>query len=791
MGHGLRPLQLGVLADSDQTGVERLSSLNKCAPAAVAVLLLPQAALPQVGRLGFEEITVTARKQEETLLEVPVAVSVFDSATIAELGLLRLEDVARFTPGFSFESDKGRQPSSYRPAIRGLTTIRNGIANTSAATTFIDGVYVGGSVQPTELYNLERVEIMRGPQAAQYGRGTYAGAINYVTRAPGDALRGEIKATGAEHSTYGFNAWVSGPLTEALGFFAAAGYSEYGGEYDNTRDGQKLGDEEAVDVTAKLAWAATPALSVAAKIGWQSTDDGHFPVYLQPRELNNCCERTPEAPRAREYFVGTASRPQPVNLSTDLLDAAGGAGAELDRWLATLRVAWSLPAGMQLTSLTGYVDDEAERGFDLSFAGYDPLFFAVPGLFTKRDKLEQTDVSQELRLSSAQDRDWRWSAGLYTYKGKFEETADQRVYLDGDDIVVAPSPSPLTREQANNVAMFGSLEHDLSDRWTLGAELRWSADQVKVRNRANDGTNTPLEAPFADTSNSWNPRFTAEFAAREDLRVYASVAKGTKPADFNPEVPDEKFRFVDEEAVWSYEVGVKGSQTGRASYALAAYRMDVDDQQLTTLAELPDGRTVSLTTNANETRIYGVETEFDLRLSDTLRLGLTYSWVDATYRDHVSVDQADLRGSDGSIEATNRLGNVSGNRLPRVPVNTASAVLDYHRPLPGFGRGFLVADWSYQSSRYAQEHNLIETGDQQLVGLRVGVAADAWELSLWARNLLDDDTPVDIQRHFDLRSGFLPVFPQAGDEAPSGSPRGFGITLPRGRQFGATLRLHF
>ncbi len=763
--------------------------------ALAAVLFASPVVFAQTERIGIEEIVVTARKQEESLLEVPVAVSVFDSTAIADLGLVRLEEVARFTPGFSFESDKGRQPSSYRPTIRGLTTIRNGIANTSAATTFIDGVYVGGSVQPSELYNLQRVEVMRGPQAAQYGRGTYAGAINYVTRAPGDELRGEFRATGAEHDTFGFNAWASGPVVDGLKFFLAGGYGEYGGEYDNTRDGDKVGDEEQADVTGKLVWAASSALTITGKLGWQSTDDGHFPVTLQPRTQNNCCERTPEAPRAREYYVGTAATPGRVTLATDVLDAPGGAGAgsELDRWLATLRVDWSLPGGLQLTSLTGYVDDDISRGFDLSFAGYDPLFFILPGLFTKRDELKQTDLSQELRISSSPDGNWRWSAGLYAYDGEFEETADQRVYVDlAGDLVVDYSPSPLTRDQVDNFAVFGGVERDFGDRWRVGAELRWSRDQVKVRNRANDGTGTPVEPPFSDTSRSWNPRVTVDYAVRDDLRVYANIAKGTKPADFNAEVPDERFRFVDEETVWSYELGLKGATTGgRASYVLATYRMDVDDQQLTTLAELSDGRTASLLTNANETKIYGVEAEFGLLLTDALRLDFTYSWVDATFEDFVSVDEADLRGSDGSVAQTNALGDVSGNRLPRVPVNSASAVLDYRRPLSRLGTAFLIADWSYESSRYAQEHNLIETGGRQLVGLRLGVDAQAWELSLWAKNLLDDDTPVDIQRYFDLQSGFLPSFPQAGDESPSASPRGFGVTLPRGRQYGATLTVRF
>ena len=754
------------------------------------VVLLPVPVMAHATDVSIEEIVVTVRKREESLLDVPVAVSVFDADAIRELNLNRLEDLARFVPSFGFDAAFGRQVTSYRPTMRGLTTIRNGIANTSAMTTFVDGVYIGGSVQSTELNNLERVEILRGPQAAQYGRGTYAGAINYVTRAPGDELAGQVTASGGEHSAYALSAWAGGPVTDRLGFFVGAGYNEYGGEYRNERDGTTVGTEQQAELTARLSWQPAQSLQLGLRIGWQDTDDGHFAATLQPRTLNNCCERTAEAPRAREYFVGKAPEPTAVNLFTDLLDAAGGAGVQQERWLASLRVDWDIAPGLQFISSTGYVHDDIGRGFDLSYAAYDPIFFVAPGLFTVRDELRQTDLSQEFRLASTANARWRWSLGAYAYTGELEDRDSRRVFLDFNGrVMTAPNLGPLSQEEVDNIAVFGALEVDVADRWTFGLELRWARDEITLINRINDGSGRVTDR-FNNGWRSLTPRFSAVFAPRDALRFYANVAKGIKPGDFNTEVPEERFRAVDEETVWSYELGLKGSDGSRTRYSLAFYRQEVEDQQLTTLVELADGRTASLLTNVGKTRIEGAEAEFGFVVTDWLRLDLSYAWTDAKYRDYISVEQADLRGSDGSRADNDRLGSVAGNRLPRVPVHMASAIVTANRAFPRLGDAYLTVDWSYESSRFAQEHNLIETGDRHLVGLQTGLRFGAWDLSVWVRNLLDDDTPVDIGRYFDTQTGFLPSFPQAG-ERPSGSPRGFSINLPRGRQLGATLRFSF
>jgi iron complex outermembrane receptor protein len=753
---------------------------------------------PTNALLAIDEIVVTARKREESLLEVPVAVTALTAESIKELRLVRLNDVARHTPGFSFSSATGRQPASDRPVMRGITTIRNGIANANVAATFVDGIYLGGSAQSTDLFNLERIEIIRGPQAAQYGRGTFAGAINYVTRRPTSELQGEIVATGAEHETLELTGWFSGPMIDSrLAFFLAAGHRQYGGEYTNSRDGSTVGGEESNNITTKLYWTPVDALDVTLKLGIQNTKDDHYATYLQARELNNCCSRTANAPRAREYYVGTAHSAEQVTLFTDLLNAAGDSGTQLDRELIALDIDWRLAGGYFISSLTGYVDDELQRGFDASLAAYDPLSF-LPGTFTQLDELQQTDFSQELRFSAPDDRALSWSAGLYYYEGTLEEVVDQRVYLDSTGtLVVAPNFTPLTEDKIENVAVFGGAEWDFTRHWTASIELRWARDEITVKNRGNDDTGVLLDT-FSEDFSGFTPRLTVSYASESETHYYLNIAKGTNPGDFNPDVPtlpdgspNESFRSVDEEELWNYELGVKGQWwQSRLSGAVAAYYLDVDNQHTTGLVELSDGSTATVIQNIGRTEVLGIESEFTASLSDRVSARATYAYTNAEIRERISVDEADLRGSNGSPEQLRRLGDVAGNQVPRVPEHTASFMLRYEQP-QDWGSWYLSGDYTYESSSFAQEHNLIKTGVQNLVGLRTGISVKAWEASLWVTNLFNDDTPVDIQRYFDRRSGTLPSFPQEDDTRPSSSPRGFGISLPRGRQLGATLRYRF
>ncbi len=794
----------------------------------------------------IEEIVVTARKREESLLEVPISITAFTAENIKNLGLQNTDDIARFTPGVSFTTYAGRQSASQRPSVRGISTILNGVGNATAAAAFIDGIYVGGSTSLTELYNLERVEILKGPQSAQYGRGTYAGAINYVTRRPTDEFEGQVEVTGGEHDTFRGSAWVSGPIVEEnLFFFLGAQYDEYGGEYPNVRDGGMVGGEETKSFTAKLLFSPNDSLDVTLKLGRQEADDDHFAQGLQSRALNNCSFRGAGGgsglfegsgisrgslgpatgvgigPRAREYYCGTAVSQDFVSLKTNLFERFGGAGQFLDRDIFSVAVDYEFNNGYSLFANLGQIKDDQKFHTDGSWNGtrwFNSPF--VPFLTDIENRLlwtEQEDISGELRISSPADQRFRWTAGLYYYQGDFDDTRNDGVYdegnVNGQPVgTTFPQGAGLATDDVKNQAVFAGVEWDINDRLTATAEVRWAEDDIIVTTYgpASFPARGPITGEFTDTFDAVTPRVTFSYKLTDDSNVYLNISNGTKPGDFNDEVPnnpvtgnpDESFRVVREEEVWSYEVGYKSSILGgRGNLALAAFFSDVDDQQFTQVIELtPGGITASIIQNVGQTEVLGFEAELTALLTDNLTLGATYGYTDSEIKEYINADQSDVLGGNGTFADIQRLGSVAGKKTPRIPDSMASLFLSYERDYSAGNSWYLTGDITYEGSKFAQVHNLIETGDRTYLGLRFGLRGERWDASIWGKNLTDDRTVIDITRYIDRSFGGFPTFgpescagldPTANCAGVSSSPRGYGIGLPRGRQLGATLSYRF
>ena len=328
---------------------------------AVAMSIVATTHLPsawsQDEELALEEVVVTARKREENLQEVPLSVTAFDDKVLQDYRMFSPEDIAGFTPGFSFVNSFGRD--SDRPVIRGMSNIL-GAPN---ASFFIDGVYVPGTIASTELQMLERVEVIKGPQAALYGRATFSGAINYVTRRPTNELEGQVTVTVAEHSTTNTNAYVSGPIVEdSLYFYLGAGFNEYGGEYNNTISGEKVGGEETTTFTGKLMWTPTDRFEATLRVTVQEDDDDHIAMWLQGAEYNNCLQPDASRPSARGYYCGTVMTNDEVTLRTDFLP---NPGIERDVIRTSLNMDWELANGWTLSSITGYQETETDRNIDV------------------------------------------------------------------------------------------------------------------------------------------------------------------------------------------------------------------------------------------------------------------------------------------------------------------------------------------------------------------------------------------------------------------------------------------
>ena len=286
---------------------------------------------------------------------------------------------------------------------------------------------------------------------------------------------------------------------------------------------------------------------------------------------------------------------------------------------------------------------------------------------------------------------------------------------------------PGYRDEIRNLAIFGGTEWDIGNSWTAGLELRWAKDEIDVATRANDAGGQVLDQ-YSKTFRSLTPRFTVSYNTDADLNYYLNIAKGVKPGDFNTDVPDlpdgspdESYRAVAEETVWNYELGLKGQWWDRRLAAeLAVYYLDIEDQQLTTLVELPDGETASIIQNVGRTAVYGFESAFQLLISEGLTVDASYAYTHAEIREHVSTDEADLAREqrqpctpDYWVMCPEMMCRVFRSIWPLSWRGTNG------RSRPG-ALWYLLGDYTYESSRYAQEHNLIETGDQSLVGCEPG-----------------------------------------------------------------------
>ena len=776
---------------------------------------------------ALDEIVVTARKREESLQDVPISVTAFSGARLSELQIRNATDIAEFTPGFSFQSYLGRDED--RPVVRGMANIL-GQAN---ASFFIDGVYVPGSIASTELRNLERVEVIKGPQAALYGRATFAGAINYVTRNPGNEYEGEISLTAAEHSEYEVAASHMGPIIpDQLYYYVAGRYFEYGGEYRNELTDRYVGDQETLSFTGKLLWTPSDTFDATVSLTYAEDSDGHPVLFLQRFGENNCFARDPlNAPAARGYYCGEALWNDTVRLRTDVLPDGGGLQRDVLRTALTLN--WDVFGGHTLTSVTGFQDEQITRELDTSYGGYDALsylfavFAPLNGQFWRVQDEERRSLSQELRISSPTDRAFRWLAGTYYFNDKFDLFNNDKMNpgtnfpsrIDPNTVVRQPNTFTSTRI-VENLAAFGGVEFDFNEQWTGTAELRYAIDRLS--DDFVDVAGVPSAFQNANFY-SLSPRVTLSYQFSDQLNFYGNIAQGNKPGGFNDPGIEPELQTYDEEQSTNFEIGFKSQLfDGRARWNVAAFYIDWKDQQLTFTGERADGSLNSFIQNVGKTRVMGLETEFTMLLADNWTMDFTYSYVDSEIRSYTSEDQAILlgcalpagqRGNPVAVAAyaacIEERGSVAGNQTPRSPKHQASLRSQYNVPMANGLEWFVGGNLTLESSRYSQVHNLAKSGDRWLLGAQTGIRGERWDVTLWGKNLTNDKTIVDILRYIDtshwVEGAEIPCPPapglnpaancgplfRAGAWGGFQTPRGFANTLPRLRQIGVTANFRF
>lgn len=671
-----------------------------------AVSVSAQDAAADDDDFALEEIIVTARKRSENLRDVPLAITAFTADAIQRSLVQDVQDLALLTPGFSFREGFGRATggANNRPSIRGMSNI----LGSPNASFFVDGVYVSGPITSYDLNNVERVEVVRGPQSALFGRGTFSGAVNFITARPGNEVRGRVAAEVGDHDHYELRGFIQTPVVEdKLAIELSASFYTFGGDYINNVNGKKeLGDEETKMIGGKINWTPTDNLSVYIDAAYSEDRDRGFAYGLWNGGDDNEAEFGANqvncfAPaggffkpnRTRGYYCGEID-----SFSSYYYDLSGTNGETVD---GVRRDSFRVNAvidydinGYTLTSLTGYTDFDFQNAFGA----------VNPGGFASFSRGSQKYFSEELRLASPDDQRLRWLIGGYYFK-------DSR----GDDFDTSwnplTSPAPVESDVVllgndsfvRNVAVFGSIDYDIMENLVFSAELRWQEETLHL---AGEGIDDPLTAALLDAPDdlvfdATLPRFALRYDVNEDFNFYASVARGNKPGGFNSAFFDADFDATDranfvqdgkgtfeESKVWSYELGSKGSLLdGRIRYDASVYYLDWTAQPLTTSEALQQANSTSQSTvspivNAGESEVKGFEIEVSTRVTQGFDLRVTYAYSDAEFVDYLDENFRDLQDTNGVFTGPaepGRLIDINGDGvLDRFDFSTFSFV-----PVPG------------------------------------------------------------------------------------------------------------
>jgi iron complex outermembrane receptor protein len=566
-------------------------------PAAAVCLLLAATA----GAQNFStEIIVTTRRIEESLREVPLAITAFDAGAIEAAGIDDLNDVAALTPGLQFYNPLGETLPV--PIIRGVAPldIRDSENNTAI---FVDGVYVSGreGLNFSQL-DIERIEVVKGPQSSQYGRNAFSGAINYVTKRPSDIFEARAETTLGNRGKVLGKGSISGPLVEnVLAYRIGALVDEWDGSYDNSLGPQDIGGYHYNTQQASLLFTPTDDLealfsiyasqdriddSATTAVPTNCENSALFDPALQEDVTNG---RGPPYGSITANFCGTV----PTYGKDEIPKILGANGETRDLIRAALNINWEIGVGT-LSFLTGYTDTTQSAVFDFSRdLGYDnPItYFSTlnggslqqirTGVLNFEAGNQTDEISQEIRFTSPQDQAFRYIFGAFYYDVSRDELSGDPILqkpgggqltladLPADFIRFCPcassppgfapfgdaifmpglspfNPQPEISTDTNSWAVFGSAEQDFleEDRLTARLELRYAYQEQEYRLfNANPGG--PPPAPFDDNEdskkNDWDSltgRFSLNYKVNDRWIMYTSVATAEKSGSFDGDLVD-------------------------------------------------------------------------------------------------------------------------------------------------------------------------------------------------------------------------------------------------------------
>jgi len=746
----------------------------------------PQPEEADRGRL--EEVVVTAQKRTETLQSVPVAISVFTGESLREQGLLDLKALSERTPGLFVGEQKPGQSQFF---IRGIGSNDDGAAADLSVPLFIDEQYIPRqSGQIVDLFDLDRVEVLRGPQGTLFGRNASGGAIHLITEKPTQTPEARVEATFGNLNATNLAAYVSGPISGNL--FGKVAFSS------RKRDGyvrSVMADYPAI--------ASLPNLENLRDTKFMKIDSENIRVglrYLVSDDLEfnlSGTRATRDEDGTMRYFTpglgtggvffNTDSRliPDYANsLRRTVHDNPGF--VKINNTLGSFRVDYRLPAGVAFTSLTTYQDGEINQDDVLATPLMARLRLSSGAVTTTflgdNPSAEDSNAfSQEFRLASASDARLTWIAGLYYLKERVDrdETAGLGIVRsDGAGglapVVAVTRGGEYQEGRSSSYAAFGQGTYAITDSLNLTVGLRYTQDKKKVNVVGTAGGLVIASSYAGRDSRKWSkttPKIALDFRPGEDLMFYALASNGFKSGGWQGLGPNAAAALTpyNPEFAWLYEVGAKTEWLDRRlRINLALFQTDYSDiqvsQSLVPENAPPNVVAVLFVSNAASSDIKGAELEFEAAPTDKLFFSGSYAFLDTEFTDFV-IPPGFRPLASASLTAASRV----GKELRRAPRHTATLLGRYTHPLKDGGSVAFQANFRYIAKSFGDVDNLfygvVPSYDVADARITYAPAGDNWAISLWGSNLADEDY-------------FLNNFPNLGSGwVTPAPPRTFGVTV--------------
>ena len=701
----------------------------------------------------LEEIIVTAQHREENIQSIPVAVTALSAETLEKADIFDAGTIAQYTPGLAYAEFS---PGQANISMRGISSADDGAGLDNSVALFLDGVYIGrGASINFDMFDLERVEILRGPQGTLFGRNAIGGAISVVTAKPTDDFELKVGVTAGNEGILRYRGLISGPITETLSGKISATHREHDGYVQNVVLNKGQQDENQTSVRGQLNWALDTSnwLLSADYMEDDREDMGRTPVVDNAPLQAILAQNGVTGPRQNAASADGHSIRNAGGISlTGEIDFANGV----------------------LTSITAF--RQSETDWEMLSVGAPLGGLGLPFDEVVDDIVEDIDTfSQEFRWTSTLDGKLQYTAGLYyfteetnrveifriTRAGTYgDPTAPFRITDVGDQAIIG-NEYARTANETTSIAAYGQLTYELSDALSLTVGGRYTRDEKSYTAEsvncalvaANDpsiiGTQWENFAPCGGVGGSLNiiaevfevnpedswtdfsPMAALQYQVNDSTMLYGSVSRGFKSGGFagSQGVESSASLPVDQETATNYEFGLKGDFLGdslRLNGTL--FYTDYQDLQVVRFGPVPNSAFGTfVTTNVGSANIKGLELEFTWFLSEQFSLNGYYAYLDTETEDLV------FETSGGVIDA-------SGKTLTRAPENTANISAIYELPTD-------IGDFDFRLSFSHTDEQRTDFVDDRIIqdpsdiwDARIGWVAPKgnWDVALWGKNLTDE-----------------------------------------------------